>query len=43
MIYGRSYHVAREASFAKGAEESRNGIGSCWDVVASGRRIRGSR
>jgi hypothetical protein len=38
------HHVAREASFeAKESDESRNGIGSRWGVVAGGRRIGGSR
>jgi hypothetical protein len=40
---GGLHDVAREASFeAKESDESRNGIGSRWGVVAGG-RIRGSR
>ncbi len=41
---GGFHHVSREANFeAKESDESRNGIGSRWGVVAGGRRIRGSR
>jgi hypothetical protein len=41
---GDLHHVAREASFeAKESDESRNGIGSRWGVVAGGRRIQDSR
>jgi hypothetical protein len=37
-------HVAWQAKFeAKGSDESRNGIGSRWDVVAGGRRVRSGR
>ena len=38
------HDVAREANVeAKGADESRNGIGSRWGVVIRGRRVRRSR
>jgi hypothetical protein len=41
---GGLHHVAREASLeAKDSNENRNGIGGRWGVVASRRRIRGSR
>ena len=44
VYMGDLYHVAREASFeAKESDESRNGIGSRWGVVAGGRRIQDSR
>jgi hypothetical protein len=44
VYMGGLHDVAREASFeAKKSDESRNGIGSRWGVVACGRRIRGSR
>jgi hypothetical protein len=34
------HHVAWQAKFeAKGSDESRNGIGSRWGVVAGGRRV----
>jgi hypothetical protein len=41
---GGLHDVAREANFeAKESDESRNGIGSRWGVVAGRRRVRGSR
>jgi hypothetical protein len=41
---GGLHYVAREASFeAKESDESRNGIGSRWGVVAGGQRIQDSR
>ncbi len=44
VYMGGLHHVSPEANFeAKESDESRNGIGSCWSVVAGGRRIRGSR
>ena len=43
QLMGGLHHVARETSFeAKGSDESRNGIGSRWGVVA-GRRVRSGR
>jgi len=37
-------HVAWQAKFeAKGSNESRNGIGSRWGVVAGGWRVRSGR
>jgi hypothetical protein len=41
---GSLRHVAWQAKFeAKGSDESRNGIRSCWGVVAGGRRVRSGR
>jgi hypothetical protein len=41
---GSLHHVAGQAKFeAKGSDESRNGIGSRWGVVAGGRRDRSGR
>jgi len=38
------HHVAWQAKFeAKGSDESGNGIGSRWGVVAGGRRVRSGR
>jgi hypothetical protein len=38
---GGIYHVPRETSLeAKKTDESRNGLGGRWVVVANGRRIR---
>jgi hypothetical protein len=38
------HHAAWRAKFeAKGSDESRNGIGSRWGVVAGGRRVRSGR
>jgi hypothetical protein len=44
VYMGGLHHVARKANFEpKESDESRNGIGSRWGVVAGGRRVRGSR
>ena len=41
---GSLHHVARQAKFqAKESDESRNGVGSRWGVVAGGRRVQSSR
>jgi hypothetical protein len=38
------HHVACQAKFkAKGSDESINGIGSRWRVVAGGRRVQSAR